>query len=170
MRIHGNFMLKQFIWITILTIFSSCNDSLRKNNSGQIFSTLEERANDFYHKDQYDKAKLCYDSLIALDTSKGTYYFKRAYCKSRLSSDDPSIIPDYLKAIQHNYERKQAAYLNIGVEHRFRAVFRCFTNQTKKAEYDTALYFYNECLRIDPDYNEALQEKQEVIEELRLLK
>ena len=132
--------------------------------------TLEERTNDLYQKEQYGKAKLCYDTLIRIDSTKGTYYFRRAYCKSRLSSDDQSVIADYLKSIGHNYEKKQSAYLNIGIEHRFRAVFRCFTVEAKKAEYDTALYFYNECLKIEPNNVKARQEKQEIVKNLKALK
>jgi tetratricopeptide (TPR) repeat protein len=143
----------------------SCSSPTKQTGN----NSLEEKANKLYESESYAEAKSLYDTLIAADRANGEYYFKRAYCKSMLSSDDPSVIADYLQAIKHNYSKKQSAYLNIGAEHRFRAVFRSTTNQARKAEYDTALYFYNESLKVDPNNAKALREKQEVLENLKVL-
>ena len=53
----------------------------------------------------------------------------------------------------------------MGVIHRGHAMFNSVTDNDRMAEYDSALYFYNESLKIDPNYTKALNERKEVIEE-----
>ncbi|CAN5520169.1 hypothetical protein BH11BAC3_BH11BAC3_13610 [soil metagenome] len=127
-------------------------------------------ANEFYENKNYALAIVYYDSLILMNSIKGGYYFKRAYCKTMLSSDDPTAVADYLKSIEVNYSKKQSAYLNIGVAYQFKALFRSSTDQDKIIQLDSALYFYNQCLKIDPSNNKALQLKEEISNDLTLIR
>ena len=128
---------------------------------------LTDRAKSLYDSEKYSQAKLCYDTLILLDSTEGEYYFRRGYCKSISDIDILGAIKDYSKSIEHNYNKKQKAYLNIGVLHRSNAVFRSSTNSARIVEYNKALHFFNECLRIEPENEKALREKKEVEEILR---
>ena len=150
-----------FLFYIIITF--SCHNNSMEPIAGH---ELAERANEFYENGKYSEAMLLYDSLLSIDSTKGGYYFKRGYCRSMLSDND-NAIADYLKAIKYNYSQKGAAYLNIGVLHRSRGLFNCSTNDCRTKEYDSALYYYNECLKIDPTDAEAIQEKKAVIEELK---
>ena len=105
-----------------------------------------------------------------MDSIKGDYYFKRAYCKTMLSPDDPTAVADYLKSTEVNYSKKQSSYLNIGAAHQFKAVFISSTDQERITQLDSALYFYNQCLKIDPNNNKAIQWKEEVNNDLTLIR
>jgi tetratricopeptide (TPR) repeat protein len=159
-------MQRPAFYITLLTILFSCN-SQQENKKQQ--NSLLQSANTFYEKGEYASAIPYYDSLIKMDSTKPGYYFKRAYCKA-MESDQTGAIADYLKSIELNYSKKQIAYLNIGNEHRFNAIFRCTTDIQKVAEYDTALYYYNEALKIVPADSLVLKERDEVLFEIESLK
>lgn len=151
-----------FLYIFGFTYFVllSCNGICEKkiaNREAIDTTTLKERANYFYDAKEYLKAKLSYDTLITLDSMKAGYYFKRGYSKSMLLNDDEGAIADYLKSIQLNYSKKHSAYLNIGV------LFR------SKEKYDSALYYLNQCLKIDSANIKALQEKEEVLRSQTML-
>jgi tetratricopeptide (TPR) repeat protein len=147
MKIH-------LVVLNFLILFCSCSQSGIK--------IIEQKSDELYQQKLYSDAKDCYDKLITIDSTKGEYYFKRGYCKSMISSDDPTIISDYLQAIKHNYKDKKSAYLNIAAEHYFRVLFRCSTDKEQKTECDSALHFYSECLRVDPGNAKALQDYQRV--------
>lgn len=157
-------LIGQLTFIFLVFIFSCTN--IKKTDKRNLL----ERANNFYANGDYQKAKLAYDTLILTDSTRGGYYMKRAYCKTMLSSDDSTGIADYFIAIKRNYSEKQSAYLNIGSAHRFNAIFRCTTDSCRIVEYELALKFYNESLKIQPDFADALKEKSEAIENLRQLK
>jgi tetratricopeptide (TPR) repeat protein len=172
-------MLNNILYSSLLILLFSCNNSSNQKNLKSVsledtLSTPEGKlaliANEFYESKHYALAILYYDSLISMDSLKGSYYFKRAYCKTKLSSDDPTAVTDYIKSIEMNYSKKESAYLNIGVAHQFKAVFRCSTDQERIAQLDSALYFYNQCLKIDPSNNKAIQWKDEVNNDLTLIK
>jgi tetratricopeptide (TPR) repeat protein len=172
-------MLKQILYSSALILFFSCNNSSNEKNSKSVskedtLSNPEQKlamiANDFYESKQYALAIPYYDSLISTDSLNAGYYFKRAYCKTILSPDDPTAVADYLKSIERNYSKKQSAYLNIGAAHQFKAVFRCTTDPDRISQLDSALYFYNQCLKIDPNNNKALQWKEEVTNDLTLIR
>lgn len=74
---------------------------------------LEYRAFYYYDHDNYWEARKLFDSLIVLDSTKGEYYFKRAYCYDRLN--DLRAVDDYKKAIQLNY-RVGTVYKNLGFD------------------------------------------------------
>lgn len=164
-------MLKYLYSFSFFVIIISCNYNHKQTNLqmniNKNSNTLEDRANDFYKKKMFLEAKLSYDTLISIDSAKGEYYYKRGNCESMISDSKTNAIIDFFKAINHNYSEKQKAYLNIGTIHRFNAVFRCKTDHDRISEYDTALYFYNESLKVEPHYAKALKEKEEVIENLK---
>jgi tetratricopeptide (TPR) repeat protein len=154
------------IILALLFFLIACNNSIHKKEidndkvSGQLTGVdtkpLAERANLFYEESNYQKAIDCYDSLIALDSTKGGYYFKRGYCKSSLLNNPQGAIADYKKAIERNYSEKKTAYLNLGVE--YWIVLR---------KPDSAIYFYNECLKLDPNNEKAKQQRAEAMEDLK---
>ena len=147
-----------YLWIFILLLFS-CNDSGKKGPfESRDTSVIAEKANYYFQQKEYFKAKLLYDTLILIDSSKGEYYFKRGYSKSMLLNDDNGAIVDYFKSINHNYQKKQSAYLNIGVLY------------TSKGSYDSALYFYDECLKLDSGNSKAIKGKEELDKILNNLK
>lgn len=138
-----------------MNVVESCNNALPIKNlyTKKIINKvkLAEIAENSYETDQYLEGKLLYDSLIALDSPKSGYYFKRAYCESNISSISQDAINDYLTSIKMNYSRKDLAYVSIGMIY-------CF--QTK---YDSAVYCFNECLKIDPLNEYAIKGKQAAI-------
>ena len=171
-------MLRDVFFPFSIVVFFSCNSSTvgqnissRANVDSAKYDSLNlvERANYFYENKIYAKAKFSYDTLISIDSTKGEYYFKRGYCKSMIPDSKGAVI-DYLLSIEHNYDKKYKAYLNIGVLHRGNAVFYSTSQNKSIAEYDTALYFFNECLKIAPNNVKAIKERDEVIGILKELK
>ena len=141
--------MKRFFYISISILLFSCNGFFKSETNNQDEKSvkinllvdplsLKQKANEFYTKDNYSDALKCFDQLLLKDSTNGEYYFKRAFCKTLISSYDSTAIQDYLKSIALNYEQKQKAYLNIAVGHRFKALFRCTTSQEKKEEYKKA--------------------------------
>ena len=138
----------------LILFVSSCNNKQDANTNEQIkqnkvidTKNLAKKANLFYEQNDCQKAIACYDSLVLIDSTKGGYYFKRGFCKSMLL-DVISAIADYKTAIARNYSEKASAYLNIGV------LYRVSLNKP-----DSAIFYYNECLKIEPDNEKATREK-----------
>jgi tetratricopeptide (TPR) repeat protein len=172
-------MLRAFLYASCLILIYSCNShaSGKIIEGPQIRDTANSQeqkwlliAKGFYSKHEYSLAKPYFDSLISINPVNGEYYFKRAYCKTDLSSDDSSAIGDYFKAIEFNYRNKQSAYLNIGAAHRFKAIFRCRKEAEQIQQLDSTLYYYDKCLEIDPNDEKAIQEKREAENDLILIK
>lgn len=161
-----HFMTKRFSCLILFGLLLSCTNNIKKNKT----DSLVERANNFYVNENYQKAILAYDTLISIDSTKGGYYMKRGYSKTMVNTDDSSAITDYFTAIKRNYSKKETAYLNIGTAHRFNAIFRCAKDSCRIAEYEIAIKFYNESLKINPNFADALKEKAEATENLRQLK
>lgn len=138
--------------IIICALIFSCKDNGVKSSSSKNIDTVDllKRANYFYAQEEYLQAKQCYDTLISKDSSQGEYFFKRGYSKSMLLYDVYGAIADYQKAIEVNYNKKQKAYLNIGVLLR------------SQGKYDSAIIFINQCLKLDPNNPKALREKEEI--------
>lgn len=153
--------MKNIIYLFSIIILCGCNDSNNKksiNSSISIDTTdfkqkLARRANDLFEKDEFLKAIICYDSLIMIDSSKAGYFFKRGYSKSMLL-DKSGAIADYKKSIALNYSQKESSFQNIGA---------LYYVQSK---YDSALYYLNECLKINPENKTATSLKKEVVEYL----
>jgi len=179
LKLENHFMLRSILYLIFLSLIFSCHNCVIEKNLKNVskedsVSNPEQNliviADKFYANKDYALALTYYDSLISKDSIKGVYYFKRAYCKTMINPDDPSAIADYLKSIELNYNKQQSAYLNIGAAHQFKAIFRCTTDQDRIAQLDSALHFYNQCLKIDPNNNKAIQSKEEVNNDLTLIR
>jgi tetratricopeptide (TPR) repeat protein len=145
-------MYKKIMYLLLFVNILSCNDNTEgskdkpgtKNNVVDTVS-MTKRANHYYEENMFLEGKQAFDSLIAVDTSKSGYYFKRGFCKMMLQRDDEGAIADYMKSVEKNYIGKSSSYLNIGVIYR------------RNKQYDSALYFYNKCLDISPNDSEAIK-------------
>ena len=155
-------------FLVLLIIVVACNNSSEQKNVRNSKETkqqtvidtkaLAKKANLFYEQNNYLQAISSYDFLISIDSTKGGYYFKRGYCKSMLLYNIAAIA-DYKKAIERNYSEKKIAYLNIA------GLYRIVLNKP-----DSAIYYYNEYLKIEPDNEKVKQAKEEAIESLKKLK
>lgn len=134
------------------------NNKVGLHNTKVDRKGLAKKANLLYEQNNWQKAIIDYDTLILLDSTKGGYYFKRGFCKSMLL-DITGAISDYKLAIARNYSEKASAYLNIGVLFRVSLI-----------KPDSAIIYYNECLKIEPRNEKATREKIAAIDDLRNLK
>ena len=152
-----------------ILFFVACNSPLKKTDENQHSAVrntdsdekkLSERAYEYLEKKEYLKGILSYDTLISIDSTKGGYYFNRGNCKMMLLNDlsDADAIKDFYRAINCNYSKKQKAYFNIGVIY------------TSIGKLDSALYFYDEGLKIDPRDPIGLRNKKEVSDILKKAK
>lgn len=106
---------------------------------------LLAKANFFYEKEDYFKAKLYFDTLININPFDGEFYFKRGYSESLLLESE-SAIKDYKMAIAYNY-RPKSANLNIGVIYFNDSLF------------SKAVPFFEKCLELEPNNKVALELK-----------
>ena len=171
-------MQKSFLYLFLLFSIVSCNNSqdeeIFKNisvedsvNKSDEISVMT--ANMYFDEEMYKLAIPYYDSLIIRYPQKGSFYYKRACSKREVDHNDPSIISDFFKSIELNYSKKEFAFYGIGVTHHFNGLFRSSTEKQMIAEFDSALYYYNECLKIDPKLKEAIKSKEEVSNNLVLI-
>lgn len=152
-------LAKATIFSFYIFLIISCNTYEDKKDTVLLdTSVMATNAKRYLQNDEYLKAKLVYDSLIGIDSTNGEYYFKRGYSKSLLLYDDESAITDYLKSIYYGYHNKQSAYLNIGAIHALNKKF------------DSAIYYYNACLKIDPENSKAKTQKAKAMSILNNLK
>ena len=114
---------------SVLLLFSCNNANESENHQPLQTETLKRKllakADSLYLADQFLQAIPLYDSLIAMDSIRGGYYFKRGYCKSMLleTTFDEQAISDYKKSIELNYIKKESSFLNIGVIFRFYGMY-----------------------------------------------
>lgn len=144
--------IKKFILLSLVFLSISCKDFEEKKNSALLdVSIMEKKAKNYIQNEDYLKAKLIYDTLITIDSTKGEYYFKRGYTKSLLINNDNEAILDYHKAISKGYRNKHSAYLSIGMLYKWNKKF------------DSSLHYFDECLKLDPENSNAKKEKAEVM-------
>jgi tetratricopeptide (TPR) repeat protein len=172
-------MRKITLYLLYLFIIAACNNSANEANTEVIpvedsvrkpDEALLMTANLYFNENIYNMALPYYDSLISRYPLKGSFYFKRAYCKHEIDYEDASAVSDFLRSIELNYSQKQRAYLSIGLTHQFKGVFRSSTEAQAINEFDSAIHYYNECLKIDPNNSKALKYKREVSNNLILIK
>ncbi|MEQ1555068.1 MAG: tetratricopeptide repeat protein [Ferruginibacter sp.] len=142
----------------------SVEDSVNKSDEISVMT-----ANMYFDEKMYKLAIPYYDSLIIRYPQKGSFYYKRGYCKSEVKHDDPSAISDYFRSIELNYSQKQLAFYNIGSAYHFSGLFRSTTEEEKIVKFDSAIYYYNECLKINPNNNYAIKGKEEVTNNLIII-
>jgi tetratricopeptide (TPR) repeat protein len=97
--------------IAIIAVFGTCACNWSHPKSKREF--LESKAFWYYDHDVYSKAISYLDSLIILDSTKGEYFFKRAYSYDKLN--DIRSVDDYKKAIKLNY-RVADVYQNLALD------------------------------------------------------
>ena len=139
--------MKIILSLYSLLVFISCNYSKKEREAGKSLNLntdnidfnkkLAERANGLFEKDKFSEAIIAYDNLILVDSLKAGYFFKRGYSKSMLL-DKPGAIADYKKSIALNYSQKESSFQNIGALY------------SVQAKYDSALFYLNECLKLNP--------------------
>lgn len=144
-------MRKIFSLFTIL-VLCGCLSRDNKKNISHDLPEIVKRANDYYLQDQYLKAEKCFDTLLQIDSSNIGYLYKRAYSKYMLINDDSGALKDFFKVIELSSTYLKSAYLTVGGIHRL------------AKNYDSAIYFYNKTLEIDPNYEKAKGLKKEVLE------
>jgi tetratricopeptide (TPR) repeat protein len=125
--------LKKLMLSTFIMVFIACGHSPKKTH----IAFLEERAFYYYDHDAFNNAIYYLDSLIALDSTKGEYYFKRGYSYNR-ESFMPAAVRDYEKAARLNYEPADA-YRHIALV------------KMSMDDDSTALVYFNKGLKINPD-------------------
>jgi tetratricopeptide (TPR) repeat protein len=129
--------LKKYLTILIVTGFCACSQA----HKGSKRTLLEAQAFYDYDHDKYALAKFYLDTLINLDSTKGEYYFKRAYSREKLS--DSLAIDDYQKAITLNYGVARA-YKNMAID-------------MMQVENDSlALILFNKAFKADPSMSSGL--------------
>ncbi|MEO5942467.1 MAG: tetratricopeptide repeat protein [Ferruginibacter sp.] len=145
-------MFKKIVCLILLVNILSCDDNTKESKDTQETKntvidkeSMAKKANHYYEENMFLEGKQAFDSLIAVDSSKAGYYFKRGFCKMMLQRDDQGAVADYTKSIEKNYIGKSSSYLNIGVIYR------------RNKQFDSALYFYNKCLDISPNDSEAIK-------------
>jgi len=105
--------VKIAIILFIVCYASSCSNQERANeeeNQTDIKS-LESLANDYYANDNYEEASKAFSKLIAVDSTKGEYYYKRGYSYGQMEQYNKEE-KDYLKSIELGY-RVADAYNNL---------------------------------------------------------
>ena len=122
--------------------------TVNENNSDSL-------ANKFYFKDDFYKAKVLYDTLISSNRANEDLFFRRGYCRY-MTNDFEGARDDFLKAIKFNGFQKKKACLNLGVIYHF------------YGNYDTALYYCNQSLKIDSNYLGAKIEKKMILKSINL--
>ena len=154
--------MRLFVLVVILLTIESCGD----NNEIKVISTKPDvnqketsseqakRANKLYENGSFRNCVTCYDSLIKVDSIKAGYFFKRGYCKM-MAFDSVGAISDYRNSIALNYSQKDLAYFNLAIIY-----------QLMKKRYDSAIYFYDKYLNINPQNSEALEGKKYCLKKL----
>ena len=137
-----------FYFFLILSTFSCQNqENGGRPNLNEI--NLVQKAENYYQSGNYSIAKNYFDTLLTINRTCGEYYYKRAYCKYRLL--DSEAKSDFFKAIEYNYKNKKGAFLGIGTIYRI------------EGKYDSAIYYCDKSLEIDPNYQKAKIIKEEIL-------
>ena len=143
--------MKYIVLLFYVFLFTFCNESSKKKFSYVNEVEISKRADSFYQIDQYENAKMCFDTLVFYNSSTSKYYFKRGYCKCMLQNDNRSAILDFFQAINYGYKNPASAYVNIGT------LFRI------EGEYDSAVIYYDKALKMDPNNEKAKQDREEIL-------
>jgi len=104
-----------FVYLVVFTAFlSSCNNMEKKRYSayGDDIESMVKQSDEYYQSDQYAKAILLFDKIVALDSTKGEIYFRRGYCRALLSEYVGSSA-DYFKSIELGF-RVEDSYFSLG--------------------------------------------------------
>jgi tetratricopeptide (TPR) repeat protein len=137
-KMNTKAIITSFIFLIL-----SCNSSSSPKEENFTKKEITALANEHFKNKQFHEAIFFYDKLLALDSSVGDHYFKRAYSKTMLY-DSRGAILDYKMAIANNCKETQAAYLNIGILY-----WGILENR------DSAVLYVKKCLEINPNNEKA---------------
>src|ERR1700744_2128415 len=153
-------MLKKIKWLFLLILLFSCENGKerskntnRKSNSRVDF--LKAIADSLYHGNVYISAIRYFDTLIRLDSGKGEYYYKQGFSYDMVYKQ-PKLQPaikDYFKAIELGYNIEKS-YYNLGLSYMF-------------VEDSTAIVYFQNCLKANPNNADAIYLIQQCNERLR---
>lgn len=147
-------MKPKLISFFLFVIFLSCDSNRRETtNSENTIEKIKLEADSFYYENNYSRAIILFNELIALDSTKGEYYFKRGFSYSMLLNAEQAI-KDYSKAAELEY-RKADAYKNIGINY-------------STINDSLAIYYLDKCLEIEPENAKAKRIKEECESRLKL--
>lgn len=148
-------------WMLLFLILCSCHNNERMEEikksevvtqNSDVAKALKSKADLLYKNDHYQEAIKYFDTLITIDSTKGEYYFKRAYSNGMLLQRQEAI-KDYEKSIRYKY-RMPDAYFNSGLNCSY--------------ENDSlALYYFEKSLTINPDRFKVLHEIEECKKRLK---
>ncbi|MCW3467942.1 tetratricopeptide repeat protein [Chitinophaga nivalis] len=141
----------KFIFATCVIL--ACNSknhppSLADKNT---ILSLKQTADILYDQNEYETAAKYLDTLIAIDSLNGEYYFKRGYCNAMLFKYYLST-NDYNKAASLNY-RKSSAYFNMGLNY-------SLVNDS------IAILYFEKCYETDSTQIKAKEKIRELKEKL----
>lgn len=139
----------------LLLCFISCGNNHNRQKdieAKNAIAKIELEADAFYEKEDYPKAIIFFNKLIAQDSTKAMYYFKRGYSYSMLFNTGQAI-RDYLKSVELGAD-KYKAYRNIGINY-------------STINDSLAIYYFDKCLEINPGEEKVLKEKEECKKRLR---
>ena len=145
--------MKLIHYFILILPFFSCQNLKKEKRSSLKEINLMQKADSNYQVENYSIAKKYFDTLLSINETSGEYYYKRAYCRYRLL--DSEAKSDFFRAIEYNYKNKKGAFLGIGTIYRI------------EGKYDSAIYYYDKSLEIDPNYQKAKMIKEEL---LRIIK
>jgi tetratricopeptide (TPR) repeat protein len=133
--------------ILLLFVFSCQNNKgrpiSRPLDSIARVNLLKLRANSAYERNDYPKAIKYFDSLIAVDSMCGEYYFKRGFSYDMIYQrpEVHEAIKDYLKSIQLGYKKSQS-YYSLGLSYFL-------------VDDSTALSYFQKSLSLNPNDADA---------------
>ena len=126
--------------ITIIIALITSLTSLSAQTEKDIYWTYLDTGTAFYQERVLDSALTYYNKAIELDTDAADGYFRRALVKEKLDNFDEAN-EDYLKAISLNPQ--PVYYSNLGL------------NKSIKGDNEEAIKYFNEAIKIDPEYMQA---------------
>ncbi|MDZ7607700.1 MAG: hypothetical protein U5K79_19420 [Cyclobacteriaceae bacterium] len=146
--IHDNF---SYTWTLILlfTILTSCTLSDKKTSENGVLlneaENLELLADKLYNQDEFEEVIPIFDQLIAADSAKGIYYFRRGYSQARIRNDSDAV-QDYLKSIELGH-RVYNCYKNLGLIYSIGML----------ADDSVAIHYFEKALETDPQLRRKLK-------------
>lgn len=140
-------MKQFFITLTAILLFSACENPEQKRvltKHEENLDDLVELADLYYQLDNFEEAILLFDRILAIDKTKGEFYFKRAYSKAQIY-DYKGSITDYYKSIELNYRVDDA-------------IFNLACNYAATQKDSLALKYFLKSYELNPENKKALIE------------
>lgn len=124
-----------------------CTEKEKKVDENSILfnerENLELLADKLYNQDEFEEVIPILDQLIADDSTKGIYFFRRGYSLARIRKDSAAL-QDYLKSIELGY-RVYDCYKSLGLIYSIGML----SNDS------VAIHYFEKALETDPNSQEA---------------